>query len=190
MSDQKNYKFTIDGKPMKTMRFNVSDRFDKAKCQEELNMVMAKLKKQGYTNAQVTTIFDTNNRKNEFRSGAYINLKGEGAPTALLFNNTFPQTQQREAPKGKFNKLNKLNKNVFSSGKENTTAKVITKKIKEDDDDDDDDDDDNDYDDDDDDDDNDDEYSCSGGGGGGCGDGDDYLYGVNADVSGYSVQCY
>ena len=64
-----NYKCTIDGQLVKTVRINVSDTNDKARCQLELNKVMEKMKEQGYKHCKITTIFDTNNLKNEFRSG-------------------------------------------------------------------------------------------------------------------------
>ena len=68
------YKCTIDGHPVNSMRIGVSDTFDKPRCQEQLNRVMVKLKEQGLTHSLVVTIFDTNNRQNEFRSESFVDI--------------------------------------------------------------------------------------------------------------------
>ena len=93
------YKCTIDGHVVKTMRINASDTNDKARCQLELNKVMSKMKEQGYKHCQITTIFDSNNLKNEFRSGKFVDIGSQDKPTANLYNNIYSQDQRKEKPK-------------------------------------------------------------------------------------------
>ena len=166
-----NYKCTIDGKVVKTVRINVYDTNDKAKCQLELNKVMEKMKEQGYNHCQITTIFDTNNLKNEFRSGKFVDIGSQDKPIANLYNNIYPQDQRKEKPKSEKKKaiipLSKFKKAAKKDNKDNNKDS-----------------DDEDSDDDDDDDD-------TGGDGDYGGDEDvEYFVGVNAAVTGYTEQYY
>ena len=94
-----SYKCTIDGKVVKTARINVSDTNDKARCQLELNKVMEKMKEQGYKHCQSTTIFDTNNLKNEFGSGKFVDIGSQDIPTANLYNNILTRPKKRKTKK-------------------------------------------------------------------------------------------
>ena len=169
-----NYKCTIDGKLVKTVRINVSDTNDKARCQLELNKVMAKMKEQGYKHCQITTIFDTNNLKNEFRSGKFVDIGSQDRPSANLYINIYSQAQRKKKPKKQpKKKIVPLSVFMDSTNEDNNknTKKINKKDHKKDSDDEDSDDGD----------DGDDGY-----------DGDDgdneYLVGANAPVSGYSAQ--
>ena len=146
----KKYKCMVNGEPIKTARITVTDPYDREKCQSELNNVMENLKKQGFRKCQITTIFDTNNPRQEMRSAKFIDLTKFEKPKASIFINVFSQDQPRERPKSKPRRKKKPSN--YSS-------------------DDEDDDDGPDGDD-------------------GDPDGPEYSYGVNADVSGYSIQYY
>ena len=67
------FKHTIDWHFVKSAQIQLTDPFDKAWYQKELDVIMGRLKEQGYKQCQVTTIFDTNNWKNEFKSAQWIN---------------------------------------------------------------------------------------------------------------------
>ena len=64
------------------------------------------MKEQGYKHCQITTIFNTNNSKNEFRSGKFVDIGSQGKPTANLYNNIYSQDQRKE-------KLEKQPKKLF-----------------------------------------------------------------------------
>ena len=159
------FKHTVDGHVVKSAQIQVTDPFDKARCQKELDVIMGKLKEQGYKHCQVTTIFDTSNRKNEFRSAHWVNLEDEAIPKAELYVNNFSQDQPRERPKSVPQKRAVITSEQFRKARKHSSDN--------DSDDDSDSDDDRDYED--------------GGGGGNAGEAE-YFSGVNADVVGYTIQ--
>ena len=113
---------------------------------------MANLKKQGFRKCQITTIFDTNNPRQEMRSAKFIDLTKFQTPKASIFINVFSQDQPRERPKSKPRRKKKPS-NYSSDDEDGDDADGPD-------------------------------------GDDGDPDGPEYSYGVNADVTGYSIQYY